>query len=158
VNGFIDHLHTPLRSTSNYSAIANLHTLQITIAPAKHFSSLLCFHLPFPGNGFDRRESASSQVQVLPLCRNQLSTDRYQLNYSTVSSQPPLQSSTERVRARVRVSLRLSVYRQSVRLCDKPLQTHEHPNGLFPSGSPTSLLQWSAYSIIPKCEIKKIHI
>jgi hypothetical protein len=30
VNGFIDHLYTSLGTTSNYSAIANLHTLQIT--------------------------------------------------------------------------------------------------------------------------------
>jgi hypothetical protein len=29
VNEFIDRLHTPLRTTSYYSAIADLHTLQI---------------------------------------------------------------------------------------------------------------------------------
>jgi hypothetical protein len=51
VNGFIDQLHTPHGTTSNYNAIANLHTLQITTAPAKPFSSLMC-HQPFPGNGF----------------------------------------------------------------------------------------------------------
>jgi hypothetical protein len=33
--GFIDHLYTPLGTTSNYSATANLHTLQITAARAK---------------------------------------------------------------------------------------------------------------------------
>jgi hypothetical protein len=33
--GFIDHLYTQLGTTSNYSAIANLHTLQITTAFAK---------------------------------------------------------------------------------------------------------------------------
>jgi hypothetical protein len=43
VNGFINHLHTPLETTSNYSAIANLHTLKITTAPAKSFSNLLVF-------------------------------------------------------------------------------------------------------------------
>jgi hypothetical protein len=32
--GFIDHLYTPLGITSNYSAIANLHTLQFTVTPA----------------------------------------------------------------------------------------------------------------------------
>jgi hypothetical protein len=37
VNGFIDHLCTPLRTTSNCSAIANLHTLQITTVPSKIF-------------------------------------------------------------------------------------------------------------------------
>jgi hypothetical protein len=50
--GFIDHLYTQVVTKSNYSAIANLHTLQITIAPANFFSSLLCLHQPFPGNGF----------------------------------------------------------------------------------------------------------
>jgi hypothetical protein len=52
VNGFIDHLYTPLRTASNYSAIANRHTLQITTAPTKPFASLLWLHQPFPGNGF----------------------------------------------------------------------------------------------------------
>jgi hypothetical protein len=32
---FIDHLYTPLATTSNYSAIANKHTLLITTAHAK---------------------------------------------------------------------------------------------------------------------------
>jgi hypothetical protein len=42
VNGFIDHLHTPIGTTSNYSAITNLHTLQITTVPAKPFP-VCCF-------------------------------------------------------------------------------------------------------------------
>jgi hypothetical protein len=44
-------LYTPLGTTRNYSAIANLHTLQITTASARPFSSLLCLHQPFSGNG-----------------------------------------------------------------------------------------------------------
>jgi hypothetical protein len=52
MNKFIDHLNTPLGTTSNYSAIANHHTLQNTTTPAKPFSSLLYLHQPFPGNGF----------------------------------------------------------------------------------------------------------
>jgi hypothetical protein len=51
VNGFIDHLFTPLGTTRKYNAIRNLNTLQIITAPAKSFPSLLC-HQPFPGNGF----------------------------------------------------------------------------------------------------------
>jgi hypothetical protein len=51
VNGFIDHLYTPLEIASNCSATANLHTLKITTATTKPFSSLLC-HQPFPGNSF----------------------------------------------------------------------------------------------------------
>jgi hypothetical protein len=38
-NGFIDHFNTWLVTTPNYSAIANLHTLQITTAHAKCFQS-----------------------------------------------------------------------------------------------------------------------
>jgi hypothetical protein len=48
--GFIDHLYTPLVTIGNYSAIANLHTLKFTTAPAKHFPAC-CLNLPFPGNG-----------------------------------------------------------------------------------------------------------
>jgi hypothetical protein len=36
-------MYTPLGATSYYTAIANLHTLQITTAPAKPSSSLLRF-------------------------------------------------------------------------------------------------------------------
>jgi hypothetical protein len=48
----VDYLHTPLGTTANYSATANLHNSQITTAPAKPFSSLLWLHQPFPNNGF----------------------------------------------------------------------------------------------------------
>jgi hypothetical protein len=49
--GFIDHLYTPLGTTSNYSAVANLNTLYITTTPAKHFPSLLRLQQSFPSNG-----------------------------------------------------------------------------------------------------------
>jgi hypothetical protein len=52
VNGFIDHFYTPLGTTSNYSAIADLRNSQITTAPAKLFSSMLCFHQLLPRTGF----------------------------------------------------------------------------------------------------------
>jgi hypothetical protein len=41
MNGFTDHLYTQLGTTSNYSAIANLHTSQITAATTK--SSPACY-------------------------------------------------------------------------------------------------------------------
>jgi hypothetical protein len=44
--------YTRLGTTSNYNAIADLHTLQIITTLAKYFSSLLCLHQPFAGNGF----------------------------------------------------------------------------------------------------------
>jgi putative lipase involved disintegration of autophagic bodies len=37
VIGFIEHLHAQLVNTSNYSTIANVHTLQITRAHAKSY-------------------------------------------------------------------------------------------------------------------------
>jgi hypothetical protein len=43
VNGFIGHLYTPLGTTSNYSAIADLHILQITTALAKPFPARRIF-------------------------------------------------------------------------------------------------------------------
>jgi hypothetical protein len=49
VNGFINHLNTPLGTTHNYSAVTGLHSSQITTAHAKPFPA--CFHL-FPGNEF----------------------------------------------------------------------------------------------------------
>jgi hypothetical protein len=39
--GFIDHFNTQLVNTLNYSAIADLHTLQNTIAHAKSFQSAM---------------------------------------------------------------------------------------------------------------------
>jgi hypothetical protein len=44
--------YTQLVTESNYSAITDLHTLQITTAHAKPFFSLLCLYQQFPGNGF----------------------------------------------------------------------------------------------------------
>jgi hypothetical protein len=47
---FIDYLKTQLEITSNYSAIANLRALKITITHAKSFPA--CLQQPFPNNGF----------------------------------------------------------------------------------------------------------
>jgi hypothetical protein len=44
--GFIDHLYIPLETTSNYSGITDLHTLQIT------FPRLLCLQQPYPNKCF----------------------------------------------------------------------------------------------------------
>jgi hypothetical protein len=41
-----------LSAVRNYSATADLHTLQITTAPTKPFSILLYLQQPLPGNGF----------------------------------------------------------------------------------------------------------
>jgi hypothetical protein len=53
--------------------------------------------------------------------------ERNPRNYSAISSQPSLQSSTKVVLwVRVRVTLRIAVCRQSSRLGVKPLETHDH--------------------------------
>jgi hypothetical protein len=51
--GFIGYLHTRLGTTCNYSAIANLHNSQITIAAAKPFPAC-CLHQPFSGSRFQQ--------------------------------------------------------------------------------------------------------
>jgi hypothetical protein len=43
MNGVVDHLYSRLGTTSNYSATDNLHNLQITTAPAKHFPAYCVF-------------------------------------------------------------------------------------------------------------------
>jgi hypothetical protein len=45
---FIDTFYTQLGTTGNYSAIADLHTLQFTVVP----TSVHGLHLSYPGNGF----------------------------------------------------------------------------------------------------------
>jgi hypothetical protein len=52
-------------TTSHHSATANLHTVQITIAPAKFFYSLQCLHQPFPGNGFWQSNLQSESPSIL---------------------------------------------------------------------------------------------
>jgi hypothetical protein len=88
--GFIDHLYTPVATTSNYSALANLHTLQITTAPAKPFSSLLsssavsCKRLVIQWRFFS-----------FPRSRRYCPANIPQLNSRAISCEPPLQTSTE---------------------------------------------------------------
>jgi hypothetical protein len=92
----LTHLYTPLGTTSNYSAIANLHTLQITTAPVKPFSSLLYLQQLFPSNGFNSGHSSASRFHVVVrrISRNWTLVN-CQLNYSAIYSEPPLQRSTQ---------------------------------------------------------------
>jgi hypothetical protein len=50
--GFIDHLYKQPVTTKNYSAIANLHTLQFTVTYTLMFSVCYTLQFSFPGNGF----------------------------------------------------------------------------------------------------------
>jgi hypothetical protein len=67
--GFIDHLYTPLGSTSNYSAIANLHTLQITAAFFQPAISNSRFIATASNNG-DSSASRAHVVTIQPIYRN----------------------------------------------------------------------------------------
>jgi hypothetical protein len=95
---------------SNYSAIANLHNLQIITGPTKPFPACCVF-------------TSHSLVMVSNSGDSSASALKFPLNGD---SQLPLffkDSPTELTR--FRVTLRLAVYRQSVRLGDKFLETHE---------------------------------
>jgi hypothetical protein len=102
VNGFIDHLCTRLETTSNYNTTSDLHNSQITPAAAKPFPACCVFtsrSLAATSNGED---SSASRAQVL-------------------SSQPPFKLSE----LKVTVTLQLVVYRQSVRLGTRLLETQD---------------------------------
>jgi hypothetical protein len=63
---FIDHLNTQLVTTSNYSAIANLHTLQITRAYAKSFPACNVFTGRFLLTASNSADSSVSALTPLP--------------------------------------------------------------------------------------------
>jgi hypothetical protein len=69
LNGFIDHLYTRLWTTSNYSPIAYLHTLQITTAPAKPFPTCCAFM----SNSWQRLLTV--EILQLPALRSFLSSE-----------------------------------------------------------------------------------
>jgi hypothetical protein len=62
--GFIAHFITRLGSTSNYSAIINLHNSQFITAPAKQFPACCVFTSRSPAKA---ENSSASRPQVLPL-------------------------------------------------------------------------------------------
>jgi hypothetical protein len=100
--GFIGQLYTQLVTTSNYGANANLHTLQFT---ATHTQSFLARSV------FTSSCLITALTIAIPLLPGSIPpwmAAIFQLNW-----------------LRVRVTLRLAVYRQSVRLGDKPLETHD---------------------------------
>jgi hypothetical protein len=95
VNGFIGNLYTQLGNTSNYSVIANFHTLQITTACAKPFPACYILTNRSLTTASNSGYSSASCAQVL-LSRRPCRTLVYcQLNYSAIFSHPLLQSSTK---------------------------------------------------------------
>jgi hypothetical protein len=91
---FIDHLYTPLGTTSNYSAIFNLHNSQIATAPLSIFQPSVFRR--FPATASNIGDSSASHAQVLPSpTRSEVAYQPFpQLNWIAISSQPPLQNST----------------------------------------------------------------
>jgi hypothetical protein len=59
-NGVIDHFNKRLVTTLNYSAIADLHALQITRAHNLAFAVSYSLHQSFPGNGSSSDYSSAS--------------------------------------------------------------------------------------------------
>jgi hypothetical protein len=76
--GFSDHLYTPLRNTSNYTAIANLYSSHITTATASNSG-----------------DSSGSHVVAVWWIFCTWTPVNCKLNYSTIFSQPSLQSPTQ---------------------------------------------------------------
>jgi hypothetical protein len=58
--GFIDHFNTRIVTTLNYSAIANLHTLQITTARPKPFQSAAVSTSRFPVTDLNNAVSSTA--------------------------------------------------------------------------------------------------
>jgi hypothetical protein len=106
------YIHT-VRDYRQYSAIAILHTLQFTFTHALGFSvftsRILATDLCLTNFKSHMKSSLHRIIPFLPLF--------YSIQFRR------LDSSTLRVT--IRVTLRLKVYRQSVLLSDKPLETHD---------------------------------
>jgi hypothetical protein len=81
------------RTTSNYSAIANLHSLKITTAPAKPFPTYYVFNSHSLATASNSGDSLVSRtvITVWRISRNWTLVN-CQLNYSAISFQPSLQN------------------------------------------------------------------
>jgi hypothetical protein len=66
---FIGHLYTPLETASNYTGIADLHTLQIITAPATPFSSL-----PHLQHSYTSGDSSAPRAHVFTIRRISLNS------------------------------------------------------------------------------------
>jgi hypothetical protein len=87
--GFIDNFNTPLETTRNYSAVTNLHTSQITAAPAKPFPACCVFSnrsLAAVSNSGDSSASCAHIITVQQISCNWTFV-KCPLNCSAISSQ-----------------------------------------------------------------------
>jgi hypothetical protein len=76
--------NTPLVTTSNYSAVTNIYTLQVTTVLAKPFPALF-LHQPFPGNGFEQWKFFSFTRSDILATTARTELDCH-LNYDVISS------------------------------------------------------------------------
>jgi hypothetical protein len=63
--GFIDHFNTRLVTAPNYSAIADLHTLQISTTRVKSLPACIVFTSRFPVTDFNSGDSSASVLTLL---------------------------------------------------------------------------------------------
>jgi hypothetical protein len=65
----LTHLYTPLGTTSNYSATANLHNSQITTAPTKPFPACCVFNSRSLASGSNSGDFSVSRAHVITVRR-----------------------------------------------------------------------------------------
>jgi hypothetical protein len=150
VIGFVGHLQTII--TNNYNSLTQLHTQEITTAHINSSQSSLPLRgrgsqrwtFPFLR---DPELSSCLRYQLLTShnCNYQLSKSELRYGRRSVGQsvfvsrpdscycqlcvsscgEPSLTRGNSQFRVRVRVTLRLAVYRKSVSLGDRPLETHD---------------------------------
>jgi hypothetical protein len=153
--GFIDHFNTRFVIPLNYSDIANIHTLSKSLAHTLSFPSRSVFDSCCLVTASNNDYSSASGLEVLSKRRLPSNFFWYKcltLRLAIISHTSQAINWTLTVFFRlpyrtdlVRVTLRLAVYGQSVRLGDKPLETHDrhlffHLNTCFHSPYVTSSL------------------
>jgi hypothetical protein len=125
--GFTDHFNTRLVTTSNFSAIANLHALQIKTAHTKPSLSASTgrFSVMDLNNG-DYSASVFTSLLYGEYPTTELLHPGWRPSHTNLllfSLQSDLQLTTVQ-RSQSHSHFTMAVYRQSVRLGAKPLETH----------------------------------
>jgi hypothetical protein len=114
-------LYTQLVTINNYSAVA-VSTFYSSLLHTLLSSVYHNFHQTFPGNGFNTVEILQLPwPRRCPLINTPHLNSQLHLPNSRLTAHLEIWNST----VKVKVTLRLAVYRQSVRLVVKPLETHD---------------------------------
>jgi hypothetical protein len=154
--GFIDHYtqHSELQANATLPLIS---TLQITTAVAKPFPAYCVFNsrsLATPPNSGDSSVSGAQVILSQPDVHNstQLTTQLQRHLFSTSLAELNCQPSTNsqfkvKVKVKVKVTFRLAVYRQSVCLGVKPLETHDQNFSFSPQRNPFDISPYVTSSL-----------